>query len=66
MVRAVIRGKLDLESETAKVVLLVSGAPQTGGRSRTRIRNEWGDVQEAIDELGAFLDENLPENVPAP
>lgn len=66
MVRATIRGKYDPDSETAKVTLLVQGAPQTGGRARTRIKNEWGDVQEALDELADFLAENLPENEPAP
>lgn len=66
MVRAVIRGKVDPFDDYNRVKLVVLGAPGTGGRARGRGSNTWGEFAEFNSEVAAFLDEKLPENVPAP
>lgn len=66
VVRLQLRGRYDREAETEKVRIIVSSAPQTGGRSRQFGKEVYDTVEDFESDFGDYLDQSFPDNTPAP
>lgn len=66
MVRGILRVRYDRTAETTAIKAIMLASPVTGGRNRQRDSRVWDTKEEFEGDIVDFVDETLPENVPAP